>query len=261
MSRVRRDELYGSGSDGEEAARDQVGDAATKAKLSERLSRMFSLDMEQPELRNGGEADEVLPDAPPAADRQHEPEFEFRLFSTAGPAPRVMVAEKDEHEGDGGIIASRPRSFHLRDGFTEEERERFRQVAVSYSDIVHGARQRAWGLEVPWRVTRIAVSSSTSQDGSKRKINAGEPGKRKRPGKKRRIALRIKEKERKAKEEEEQKHRITKEEHLREKKKRLNREKKLKRRQKEKEKKMAGKSGGEGGQGNDSSSGSDSEGS
>ena len=270
---VRRDELYSSDAEEDLVSHGQE-DAAVRAKLNERLSRMFSLDIPSSGMPGSRESDEELPDAPEEAQDQDEPAFEFRLFSTTtGSAQKVVVDEPDE--GDGAILSLRPQSFYLKQDFTPEELERFREAAVDYADIVRGAQQRAWGLEVPWRVTKITLTSgktikSSIHKGTGSEITSEEPEKRKRPGKKRRIALRIKEKERKqkeearkAKEEEAAKHRLTKEEHLREKKKRLNREKKLKRRQKEKEKKLAGKTGSEaGGQGpgdDHSSSGSDSD--
>lgn len=257
---MRRDELYGDGSDGDDGMHDEQEDADIRAKLNERLSRMLELDLEP----------QTFDDWEPEPMDQDEPELEFRLFSSS--APKVVLPDDDEFEGDGDILSARPTSFYLKD-FTPEERERFREVAVSYSDIIRGAQQRAWGLEVPWRVTKITLksrstSTAASQPGSKSKRQGGEDeeiGKRKRPGKKRRIALRIMEKEhkekeriRKEKEEANEKHRMTKEEHLREKKKRLNREKKLKRRQKEKEKKMTGKGEG-GGDGDGDADSSDSD--
>ena len=266
---MRRDELYSSeASEGDDVTHGHK-DEATRAKLNERLARMFSLDEEIGPSNEDG-PDEVMPDA-----EDPEPAFEFRLFSTAGSAPKVMVHEEDE--GDGDILASRPASYHMRQDYTPEELERFREVAVDYADVVREAKQRAWGLEVPWRVTKITVKSgpstpSTPQKGSKGNNTTEEPARRKRPGKKRRVALRMKEKEKKLKEEEKKakaeaaaKQRLTKEEHLKEKRKRLNREKKLKRRQKDKEKKQAGKpsSGGgserpEGESDSDSSDGEDS---
>lgn len=269
---VRRDELYSSSEgEGDEVTHGQ-NDAASRARLNERLARMYSLDAESGAPGAAG-SDEELPDAAADGGDQDERAFEFRLFSTTGSAPKVVVDDQDE--GDGAVLWSRPKSFYFKEGFTPEELQRFREVAVDYGDIVRGAQQRAWGLEVPWRVTKITVTSGKGttpalQKSSKMENGDGEPGKRKRPGKKRRIAFREKEKERKqkeqerkAKEEEAAKQRLTKEEHLREKKKRLNREKKLKRRQKEKEKKLAGKSGGEdGGEGageEHGSSGSDGE--
>jgi hypothetical protein len=236
---------------------------------------MFSLEA-KPGTSGVVDSAEELPDAPADGDGEDEPAFEFRLFSTSGAAPKVVVA--DEDEGDGAILASRPQSYHLKEEFTVEELERFNKVAVDYADIIRGAQQRAWGLEVPWKVTKITLaagklSTSTVRKGCTDEVITEEPGKRKRPGKKRRIVLRTKEKERKQKEEERKakaeaaaKQRLTKEEHLKEKKKRLNREKKLKRRQKGKEKKLSGKAdaGAPGGDGRDvgedhSSSGSDGE--
>lgn len=264
---MRRDELYSSEAEGDEGPHKQE-DAASRAKLSERLAGMFSLDV-GPGATAPDDSDEELPDVPANGEDQDEPAFEFRLFSTAGSAPKVLV--NDEEDGDGTILSSRPKSFHLKEGFTPEELETFREVAVDYADIVQGAQQRAWGLEVPWRVTRITITSGSGtsaapRKGCKSKNTTEEPGKRKRPAKKRRIACRIKEAERnqkeaerKAREEAAAKQRLTKEEHLREKKKRLNREKKLKRRQKEKEKKKAGKSTGEGAGDDHRSSSSDTE--
>lgn len=269
---MRRDELYNDNSEGEAESYSIVEDAGIREKLSERLSRMISLDL-APQM-------EVQPEPM----QEDEPELEFRLFSTS--APKVVVRDDDETGGEGGIISARPAEFYLKD-FTPEEREGFRQVAVDYADIIREARQRAWGLEVPWRVSKITVKAGRptsftvsqqkkpqSKSKSKQKpAQEEEPGKRKRPGKKRRIILRTKEKERlekerirKEKEEAMEKQRMTKEEHLKEKKKRLNREKKLKRRQKEKEKKMATKGENDGGDeahggGDGEGSGSDTDGS
>ncbi|KAB5563365.1 hypothetical protein GE09DRAFT_1219923 [Coniochaeta sp. 2T2.1] len=271
--RVRRNELYSFDAEEDVASHGQERDAAVRAKLNERLSRMFSLDI-APTVPGDHESDEELPDAPEEGQDEDEPSFEFRLFSTTtGSAQKIMVEDPDE--GDGAVLSLRPQSFYLKEDFTREELERFREVAVEYDDIVHGAQQRAWGLEVPWRVTKITLTTgkmttSTLHKGTGSEVTSEDPGKRKRPGKKRRIALRIKEKERKQKEEERKareeeaaKQRLTKEEHLREKKKRLNREKKLKRRQKEKDKKLAGKTGseagGEDGGDDHSSSGSEDE--
>lgn len=187
---------------------------------------------------------------PGAQEDKEEEEFEFRLFSTSAPTQHINLAE-EVHQGPA--MSQRPVEFYVRGPLTEEEKARFRAAAVSGEEVVRGARERAWGLEVPWRVVRIVgtargkkgrVGEVVREGGAQRDDKGeGEAKGRKRPGKKRRIALRIKLKA--AKEEEAKK--MSKEEHLKEKKKRLNREKKLKRRQKEKEKKMAaGQGGGEG---------------
>lgn len=235
-----------------------------RAKLNERLSELLGLDLvtaasaaEQPQqLAHDAGADQD-------EDKLEEEEFEFRLFSTssktAAPAKVVLTASDDEDAapGDGVFtVPERPLSYYVAGEPTPEQLHMFRQSALAGDDIVLGARKRAWGLERPWRIMRIGglakpVQGSSSAKGSTGKVylmatlpmsNEDEKEKRKRPGKKRRIATRIKAKAEKEKREAADKQKMTKEEHLQEKKKRLNREKKLKRRAKEREQKLAGKS-------------------
>lgn len=264
---MRRDELYGSSSDGGDQDEQGVGDAEERAKLNERLSSLLGLDLSAPA---SAPAPKQGPDAADAHDHErpedqegrHDEEFEFRLFSgpagTSAPAKVVLDASDDEDapKGDGAFVQpERPQSYYLAEEATPDQRERYCYAAVTAEDIAAGARKRAWGLERPWRVVKISLSSSAARSstaGSETgamvtgQDNTEDGPKRKRPGKKRRIAVRIKaraEKEKreaeKARREAAEKQRVSKEEHLLEKKKRLNREKKLKRRAKEKEKKLA----------------------
>lgn len=265
---MRRDELYGSSSDGgDDQSEHGVEDAEERARLNERLSSMLGLDLSAPEP--AAPAPEQGPDAadghghddPAEIEGAHEEEFEFRLFSgpsgTSAPAKVVLSASDDEEaaRGDGGFVQpSRPDNYYLAGEATPEQLERYRWAAVTAEDIAADASKRAWGLERPWRVVKISLSSEKpsrktaglATGATTASEDANDGSKRKRPGKKRRIAVRIKaraEKEKreaeKAKREAEEKQRLSKEEHLLEKKKRLNREKKLKRRAKEKEKKLA----------------------
>lgn len=222
---------------------------------------MLGLDLSAPEPAPAPEQGPDAADAP-EPEGAHEEEFEFRLFSgpagTSAPAKVVLSASDDEDgaRGDGGFVQPvRPESYYLAGEATPEQQERYRWAAVTAEDVAEGASKRAWGLERPWRVVRISLSSKKAPSRTAGLVagattdaseDADDGSKRKRPGKKRRIAVRIKaraEKEKreaeKARREAEEKHRISKEEHLSEKKKRLNREKKLKRRAKEKEKKLA----------------------
>lgn len=256
--RVRREDLFDSTTrDSSPDSTDENEAALLREKLNARLSNMLAVNLEAGpappdndiEMHDDG-ADEQPPDA--------EEQFEFRLFSTSAPQ-KIVIAPDELKEQEGPLISTRPISFYVRGKLSPEELERYRIAAVAGSDVLAESRKRAWGLEVPWRVRTIVVSAGGKVAGRKGsqaagaaglEEAAGETAGRKRPGKKRRIALRKKEK---AKTEEESK-RMTKEEHLKEKKKRLNREKKLKRRQKEREKKAAGKGGSEaGGQDGDES--------
>ncbi|EGS17221.1 uncharacterized protein CTHT_0065390 [Thermochaetoides thermophila DSM 1495] len=179
--------------------------------------------------------------------------FSFRLFSSAPPQKVVLPADDDPAAGyTGPPIKPRPLSYYIRGELTPEQKAQIQHAAVSGRDVLTAARQRAWGLELPWRVTTIRVAvggtpgkagtTSTSR-GAAQTIAAVEEGegdgqekkkkKKCRPGKKTRIALRKRDQKRRV----EEAKKLSKEEYLREKKKRLNREKKLKRRAKEKEKK------------------------
>ena len=215
-----------------------------------------SSDDDDDDDESDSEEDTPMQGQPPQEQEEEEAaEFEFRLFSTSAPQ-KIVLPSKEEEEGAGEtVIADRPISYYIRGELTPEQQEQFRAAAVTSQDILNWAKQRAWGLEVPWRVKRIVVTvkgkkaegvaAATHQHGQVQQQEDGgeQKKKKKRLGKKGRIAMRIKERARKEKEEAEQKQKMTREEHLKEKKKRLNREKKLKRRQKEKEKKMAGKAG------------------
>lgn len=258
---MRRDELYdSSSSDAGSGSRhvDAQEDAEVRAKLNERLASLLGLDLSASaptfEHKESDRGEDV---------QEEEEEFEFRLFSTssktAAPAKVILAASDDEDapQGEGGFtVPARPTSYYVAGDPTPEQRARYRWAAVAGEDIVLGARKRAWGLEKPWRVIRMTVPNkslaglpTTAAPGTR--DHASEGGeqeaavKRKRPGKKRRIATRIKAKAEKEKREAAEKYKMSKDEHVKEKKKRLNREKKLKRRAKEREKKLATK--GEGG--------------
>lgn len=265
---MRRDELYGSSSDAEgHSQADAEEDAEVRAKLNERLSSLLGLDLSSAAQPSGSEQPVDLSPQVAGADEeeQHEDkaeeEFEFRLFSTSSKAAapvKVVLAASDDEDADLGegafTVPERPSSYYFAGEPTPEQLQMFRQSAMAGDDIVLGARKRAWGLERPWRIIRIggpakSVKQPAVQGSVVRATTAtsivtaeGDHQKRKRPGKKRRIATRIKAKAEKEKREAAEKQKMTKEEHLKEKKKRLNREKKLKRRAKEREQKLAGKS-------------------
>ncbi|KAJ4389206.1 hypothetical protein N0V93_006669 [Gnomoniopsis smithogilvyi] len=262
--RVRRDELYGSSSEAEEghSQADAEDDAEVRAKLNERLSRLLGLDLG---LSLAAQASEQPAEPPQEAgpdeegEEKADAEFEFRLFSTtskaAAPAKVVLDASDDEDAdlGEGAFtVPERPSSYYFAGEPTPEQLQMYRQSALAGDDIVLGARKRAWGLERPWRIIRIGGPARSLQTPSVKGLNVKvrtatpiveevDQQKRKRPGKKRRIATRIKAKAEKEKREAAERQKMTKEEHLKEKKKRLNREKKLKRRAKEREQKLAGK--------------------
>ncbi|RYP79522.1 hypothetical protein DL770_006622 [Monosporascus sp. CRB-9-2] len=263
--RVRREELYDSSTDGEES-RDEEVDAALRAKLSAQLSGLLDFNFapaadtshddaqrqQQQQQRDGAS---VGDDGHHQAEREGEElVFQFRLFRDEAPSHKVVLEQDEAPEQAGGgafVIARRPASYYVADDPPPDAMARFRAAAVSPDHIFRDAGRRRWGLEKPWRVTTITITANTAtgaavaggdEPGSRQ---GEEAGKRKRPGKRRRIILRTREKARREREEATKQQLVEKELHLKEKKKRLNREKKLKRRAKEREKKLASKDGGD----------------
>ncbi|KAF3359328.1 hypothetical protein VdG1_02351 [Verticillium dahliae VDG1] len=98
-------------------------------------------------------------------------------------------------------------------------------------------------IDTPPSARAPAPAADQDSDGEAHRASSAtglrEDGKRKRPGQKKRLAMRTREREAKKKAEEAEKLKTSKEEQLREKKKRLNRQRKLKRRAKAKEERAA----------------------
>jgi hypothetical protein len=273
--RVRREDLNESDVS-RDCDSDSEADAQIRAQLEARVARSLGLDLEDGPTQQQA----ITPSSHKAAaswktedvemnDGQGAhtgpEEYDFCLFGGAGAAPTKVVLEDDsEPQGEGAILKQRPASFYLAKDLSEEQRQRFKAAAVTGDEVLARSQSRWWSMELPWKVTRITTMTTT-----KKKVGSGQnataistslestEAKRKRPGKKRRIALRMKERAEKDKMKTAAQLKEEKEEHLKEKKKRLNRLKKLKRREKEREKKQAAAKGGQGA----ADSGNDSDGS
>lgn len=160
---------------------------------------------------------------------------EFRLFSSAQP----VIVQHDDDELYGQSLAKisweRPNaaSYYFALPSSPARRDGFERMALSGEEVQRRALDRAWGLEVPWRVS-VAVSGQNCFLGHE---TATLTTTKKKPGKRSRIILR--ERAREAKRVEEAGVRLAAEKNLleREKKTLRNRDKKLKKRQKEKAKK------------------------
>lgn len=230
----------------DEAPLDDAAAKELREKLNAQLSSLLSFDgpvtaeaEEQPPQQM--EVDTEGETAP--AEEPDELAFEFRLFRDEAPSHTVVIDQNDDREvnrGDGVfVVAKRPNSYYVAGSPGAEAMRRYRFSAVTPNYLFADAKQRRWGLEKPWRVTHITITTGKSASAPATNDTEMTDGKRKRPGKKRRILLRTREKTNKEKAEAAKKALEDKEEHLKAKKQRLNREKKLKRRAKEKEKKSA----------------------
>ena len=141
-------------------------------------------------------------------------------------------------------MRNRDLAYYFAEKAVGEQKWKFESAALSGEEILDLAKQRALGLEVPWRVTvlKTSVKSKTAGGVVDKMVAAGVGNemKRKRPGKKSRIILRQKKKKRNEIEEKERRDKELKDETEREKRTRRNREKKVKKKMKEKAKKAEG---------------------
>ncbi|MBE3042598.1 DUF2011 domain-containing protein [Candidatus Bathyarchaeota archaeon] len=223
--------------------------------LNARLARSLQWDItptqpqEPPSRKHAGDAEsEVKGDGDDAeeTDEEEPPEtFEFRLFGSSKPATTVVL-EKDRpfKPGSGSIVARRPASFYLSRP-SQREREEYASALMTWEQVMEKSRQRMWGLERPWKT----IASLTASDGKPKRsqkaalkivAEAREEGsKRKRLGKKTRIARRKRDRAAAAKKEAEEKAKAEKEDHVKAKKKRLNHVKKVRARAKAKAKRAA----------------------
>ncbi|KPM35190.1 hypothetical protein AK830_g11387 [Neonectria ditissima] len=187
-------------------------------------------------------------------------EFAFRMFSSTQPSQKVVLEEDTGPKGVGGFAHPRPLSYYMLTNLTSNQKQQYAFAAMSGDEVLARSKDRPWGLEQPWKVTKIAVTRKRKPEESVCMVE-GETEKKKkkpRPGKKQRILLRNRAKADEERKRAEAQKLLDKEEHSKDKKKRMNRLKKLRKRAKNKEMKLATKDGEAGGAGE---SGDDSEGS
>lgn len=184
-------------------------------------------------------------------------EFEFRLFSSRPPTKVTLEDDDTATAREGAIVNPRPPSFYLASHMPPTLNSEYRVAAVSGEDVVLQSHRPAWGMAYPWRVVTGVYSVTRRARGQdvwsarlyadpEKKVDAdagadGETRRRKRPGKKSRIANRQKVQAERQRQEMEKKKAMDKEELVKEKKKRLNRLKKLRKRAKNKEMKAGGR--------------------
>ncbi|KAK7427960.1 hypothetical protein QQZ08_005573 [Neonectria magnoliae] len=276
--RVRRADLNAWGDSAGSESNDEGYDVALQARLNAQIARSLGLDESYGQARDlaatpshlpGCQSDRVDADveADVEADIEEEEdagneEFAFRLFSSTRPSQKIVLEEDTGPKGDGGLVRPRPLSHYMVTNLTPNQKHQYAFAAMSGDEVLARSKDRAWGLEVPWKVTKIAVtrkrkpgeSTCTAEDEMARK-------KKPRPGKKQRILLRKRAKTDENRKQAEAQKLLQKEEHSKDKKKRMNRLKKLRKRAKNKEMKLAAKDGGAGagesGSDDDDSEGSD----
>ncbi|TFB04720.1 hypothetical protein CCMA1212_002536 [Trichoderma ghanense] len=278
--RVRREELHASD---ESSWSESEVDAELEARLNAQIAKSLGIDesafrppqppttlpvLERPQTNGKSESEALSSDSEsepgtpvddsPPNDEGAEAEDEgyaFRLFSTAGPAPKVVLEDYDKVV-EGKLLRGRPLSYYLATDVSPEKKHEYEVAAVSGEDVLARSKVRHWGLELPWKVTTIKATRkvrSGEEQANRTQMDSEQQARRKRPGKKSRIAMRKKARAQAQAEEEAKKKMADKEEQIKEKKKRLNRLKKLRRRAQKKAEKGENGEGGGGGSGEGSS--------
>ncbi|KAH0522277.1 hypothetical protein TsFJ059_006150 [Trichoderma semiorbis] len=276
--RVRREDLHASY---ESSWSESEEDADLEASLNAQIAKALGLDessfrapkpQEALPVPNRPQANGTKEDNGLSSDSESEPNtpadesasnqdaeaedeaYTFRLFSTAGPAPKVVL-ENHDRVVEGKLARGRPLSYYLVTDLPPEKKHQYEMAAVSGEDIIARSKIREWGLELPWRVTNIKVTRKArpGEGVNLTRVDDEQQAKRKRLGKKGRIAMRKKARAKEQAEAAAKQKMADKEEQVKEKKKRLNKLKKARR----KAKRKAGK--GENGRGDESEDGSSDE--
>ncbi|KAH7008139.1 hypothetical protein EDB80DRAFT_892603 [Ilyonectria destructans] len=251
---------------------DEGYDVELQAKLNAQIARSLGLDESyaQPRhlattpshlTRHGLDAHES--ESEPEADAEDDEdagnaEFAFRMFNSTRSSQKVVLEEDLGPQGDGGFAFPRPLSHYMATNLTADQKQQYAFAAVSGDEVLARSKDRAWGLELPWKVTNIAVTRKRRPGESTCTAEEVTEKKKGKPGKKQRISLRKRAKTREETERAEAQKLLEKEEHSKDKKKRMNRLKKLRKRAKNKEMKAATKDGEAGAEDSgDESAGSD----
>ncbi|RGP62169.1 hypothetical protein FSPOR_9478 [Fusarium sporotrichioides] len=254
--RVRREDLNAS----DDGSDDGLQDAELRAKLHAQMVKSLGMDIDigpvspssakdsNSESTKRVEDDAMDVDHNEEPEEDHEEEFVFRLFSKAPATQKVVLEEDTGPTGTGVFVRGRPLSYYMVTDIPAQQKQEYAMASISGDEVLARSHNRAWGLELPWKVTKLTVTRKASPNG---KVQGDETRGKRKPGKKQRISLRKRAKEREEKEVAEAKKMADKEEQIKDKKKRMNRLKKLRKRAKAKGQKQTSK-GEEDGQSDDS---------
>ncbi|KAI4168471.1 MAG: hypothetical protein LQ343_006358 [Gyalolechia ehrenbergii] len=183
-----------------------------------------------------------------AIEELDEEAYEFRLFSTKPGKPqasrdqpsKVRIWSPEPVTREPGFVHPRRPEVYNFSGPGEIARSQYEAAAIEGEDILKEARVKWPGFELPWRVTTLTTDRSKRSTGVTAIAPAEVTGKRKRSGKKRRIAIRIRTQAQRGKEEALREEEAYKEQFEKERRNRRNREKKVKKREKARAMKRGG---------------------
>ncbi|KAF2015559.1 hypothetical protein BU24DRAFT_491791 [Aaosphaeria arxii CBS 175.79] len=171
-------------------------------------------------------------------------ETELILFGGPSGAPqqlKIRLKSPEPEAGDAGFTVRRPRKYYFADELDSEREAQLKTAAVDGDAVLEMARIPWPGCALPWKVRAISakgIRRTVLMDHPRKLVTVEEKiRKKKRKGKKTRIAMRKKLQARTGKEIEEDRLAKEKEDAEREKRTLRNREKKLKKKARDKAKK------------------------
>jgi hypothetical protein len=180
---VRREELYSLSSAG------STPDPELEQLFRDRVQLEFQPDTGAESL---GEITYKVPEI------VQEEEVEFRLFAassktrSSGNATRIRIRSLSVDDRPPGLVKpERAKSYYFRDSLSPAAEEQIRIAAVSGEDILARSKTPNPGCSLPWRVTTIQAASTISAQTATILLDQNDPArKKKRKGKKTRIAIR-----------------------------------------------------------------------
>ncbi|KAL8693934.1 MAG: hypothetical protein Q9218_001348 [Villophora microphyllina] len=226
--RVRRSELRLSSFSPDSAG----SDPEAETQWRRQLDHVYKFDTNE----------EAKEPTPAVVNEPVEEEYDFKLFSsktrndaggTTPSLPKVLLRSPSPESGGPGFVRpQRPEGHYFTGHRTTEEKKRFQDVAIEGGDVLKESQSRWLGWLLPWRVTTINIDARKRATGAATQPESEGSGKRKKMGKKRRIAVRVKLQTQRKQEEAAKVTAAEREVLEREKRNRRNREKKIKRREK-----------------------------
>ncbi|KAL9012395.1 MAG: hypothetical protein Q9173_002835 [Seirophora scorigena] len=178
----------------------------------------------------------------PPLDPLDEETYDFRLFSgkakTDHPSSQQISKVRIESptpvtEEPGFVHPRRSEDYYFTRARSDVERRRYEEATVDGEQVLKESRAKWPGFELPWRVTHITERNAPRQSTqSTTLVQVTAPGRRKRNGKKKRIAIRLRTRAQNEREALLKRTKADKEALESEKRNRRNREKKIKRREK-----------------------------
>ncbi|KAI9669849.1 MAG: hypothetical protein M1817_004590 [Caeruleum heppii] len=240
---IRRDELCSS----EDASTSDGGAEALNELLQQRLGERLLMT----ETRWAADTDDTL--SKPTEESELEA-FDFRLFSkplrhsrshdqepsTWQPTSKIRIQSPQILENAPSFVEhQRPKGFYFTTGPSWAQKQEIAAAALTGEQIMALSGRKCPGLQLPWRsgVIKVAPSVSHSCAIPNAVSHRARATGRKRPGKKRRIATRVKVKTKLEQQQQALEEAAKRGAAEREKRTRRNREKKVKRKERDAEKK------------------------